>query len=65
MDNCIVIRSAYVKNGTAVVQAGAGVVFDSDDDAEVQETEQKAGAVLQAILWANAAAKNPLQEPRS
>ncbi|MCH8493975.1 MAG: anthranilate synthase component 1 [Idiomarina sp.] len=65
MDNCIVIRSAYVKNGTAVVQAGAGVVFDSDDDAEVQETEQKAGAVLQAILCANAAAKNPLQEPRS
>lgn len=67
MDNCIVIRSAYVKNGTAVVQAGAGVVFDSDDDAEVQETEQKAGAVLHAILCANAeqAAKPRTQEQRA
>ncbi|RUO19283.1 anthranilate synthase component 1 [Aliidiomarina iranensis] len=55
MDTCIVIRSAYVKNGNAIVQAGAGVVFDSDADAEVAETEQKAGAVLQAILHANEA----------
>lgn len=62
MDNCIVIRSAFVQNGTAVVQAGAGVVFDSNDDAEVQETEQKAGAVLQAILQANhSAASQPQQ----
>ncbi len=53
MDTCIVIRSAYVKNGKAIVQAGAGVVFDSDADAEVAETEQKAGAVIQAILNAN------------
>ncbi|RUO35299.1 anthranilate synthase component 1 [Aliidiomarina sanyensis] len=49
MDTCIVIRSAFVRNGIATVQAGAGVVFDSDPAAEVAETEQKADAVLQAI----------------
>lgn len=49
MDTCIVIRSALVQNGKAVVQAGAGVVYDSDPQAEVEETENKARAVIQAI----------------
>ncbi|WP_194755350.1 anthranilate synthase component 1 [Aliidiomarina indica] len=49
MDTCIVIRSAFVQHGTATVQAGAGVVFDSSPEAEVRETEQKANAVIQAI----------------
>ncbi len=54
MDTCIVIRSAFVKNGIAQVQAGAGVVYDSDPQAEANETRQKAQAVLNAIVSANA-----------
>ncbi|MCC5855396.1 MAG: anthranilate synthase component 1 [Idiomarina sp.] len=53
MDTCIVIRAAYVKNGQAIIQAGAGVVFDSDPQLELRETEQKAQAVIHAILTAN------------
>ncbi|MGL5358952.1 MAG: anthranilate synthase component 1 [Shewanella sp.] len=49
MDTCIVIRSAFVKQGTAYIQAGAGVVFDSDPKAEADETRQKAQAVITAI----------------
>lgn len=49
MDTCIVIRSALVRDGQAVVQAGAGVVYDSQPDAEVAETENKARAVIRAI----------------
>lgn len=49
MDTCIVIRSAFVKDGTAHIQAGAGVVYDSDPQAEADETRQKAQAVISAI----------------
>lgn len=49
MDTCIVIRSAFVKDGVAHIQAGAGVVFDSDPQAEADETRQKAQAVISAI----------------
>lgn len=49
MDTCIVIRSAYVKNEVAYVQAGAGVVFDSDPQSEADETRGKAQAVISAI----------------
>lgn len=52
MDNCIVIRSAYVSGGTAVVQAGAGVVRDSHPQSEADETLHKAYAVLSAIAKA-------------
>lgn len=55
MDNCIVIRSAFVSGTTAVVQAGAGVVRDSNPQSEADETLHKAYAVLNAIaLAANA-----------
>ena len=50
MDTCIVIRSAFVKNGVAQVQAGAGVVYDSNPQSEADETRQKAQAVISAIL---------------
>lgn len=53
MDTCIVIRSAFVKDGKAFVQAGAGVVFDSDPESEVNETSNKARAVIKAVLNAN------------
>lgn len=49
MDTGIVIRSALVKNGTAYVRAGAGIVHDSDPAAEADETRRKASAVLSAI----------------
>ncbi|WOT03950.1 anthranilate synthase component 1 [Shewanella youngdeokensis] len=49
MDTCIVIRAAFVKQGTAYIQAGAGVVYDSDPQAEADETRQKAQAVISAI----------------
>lgn len=53
MDTCIVIRSAFVSKGIAIVQAGAGVVADSEASAELKETEQKAQAVIQAIRSAH------------
>lgn len=49
MDTGIIIRSALVKNGTAYVRAGAGIVHDSDAVAEADETRRKASAVLSAI----------------
>ncbi|MBV7436806.1 anthranilate synthase component 1 [Aeromonas sp. sif2416] len=49
MDTCIVIRSAFVKEGVAHVQAGAGVVYDSKPQMEADETRAKAAAVLAAI----------------
>jgi anthranilate synthase component 1 len=49
LDTCIYIRSAVVKDGRVHLQAGGGIVADSDPDYEVRETEHKAGAVFQAI----------------
>lgn len=49
MDTCIVIRSAFVKDSIAYIQAGAGVVFDSDPQSEADETRNKAQAVIRAV----------------
>jgi anthranilate synthase component I len=54
IDTCIAIRTALIKDGVAYVQAGAGVVADSDPESENQETINKAAAVLTAIHTANA-----------
>ncbi len=48
MDICIALRTGVVKDGTLHIQAGGGVVFDSDPEAEFQETVNKAGALVQA-----------------
>ncbi len=48
MDTCIGLRTALVKDGTMHVQAGAGVVADSDPQAEWEETRQKARALFRA-----------------
>jgi anthranilate synthase component 1 len=53
IDTCIAIRTALIKGSTAYVQAGAGVVADSDPESENQETLNKAAAVLNAINTAN------------
>jgi anthranilate synthase component 1 len=54
LDTAIAIRSAVMAGGTAWVQAGAGVVADSDPAREFQETESKAQAVLRALALASA-----------
>ncbi|WP_455372217.1 anthranilate synthase component I [Limibacillus halophilus] len=48
MDTCIALRTALVKDGMMYVQAGGGVVADSDPEAEFQESCNKARAVLRA-----------------
>jgi anthranilate synthase component 1 len=48
MDTCIVLRTAIVKDGEMVVQAGCGVVADSDPAAEHQEILDKARALFRA-----------------
>ncbi|WP_229678091.1 anthranilate synthase component I [Caldovatus sediminis] len=48
MDTCIGLRTALVKDGVMHVQAGAGVVADSDPAAEYEETVQKARALFRA-----------------
>jgi anthranilate synthase component 1 len=48
MDTCILLRTALVKDGTMYVQAGVGVVADSDLEAEYQESHQKARALVRA-----------------
>ena len=53
IDTCIAIRSAVIRDGKAYVQAGAGIVADSDAGAENQECINKASAVLGAIGAAN------------
>jgi anthranilate synthase component 1 len=52
LDTAITIRTAIVRGGYAYVQAGAGIVADSDPAREFDETESKAGAVLRAIALA-------------
>jgi anthranilate synthase component 1 len=53
-DLAIAIRTATIVGGLARVQAGAGLVADSDPDAEYQESQNKAAAPLRAVAVANA-----------
>ncbi|MCK8783539.1 anthranilate synthase component I [Roseomonas sp. NAR14] len=48
MDTCIALRTALVKDGTMYVQAGAGIVADSDPEAEHEECQAKARALFRA-----------------
>ena len=48
VDTCIVLRTALIKDGVCYVQAGGGVVADSDPDAEYDETLHKARAIRRA-----------------
>lgn len=57
MDLCITIRTALIKDGVAHVQAGAGIVADSNPAREYEETVNKARAVLQAIAMAEGATR--------
>jgi anthranilate synthase component 1 len=53
IDTCIAIRTAVIKDQIAYVQAGAGIVADSDPASENQECISKAAAVLGAVATAN------------
>jgi anthranilate synthase component 1 len=55
LDTAIAIRTCIIKDGKAWVQAGAGIVADSDPAAEWRETEAKARAVLLALALAKRA----------
>ncbi|MBD3203333.1 anthranilate synthase component 1 [Candidatus Woesearchaeota archaeon] len=48
-DSCIIIRSMTLKNNSAYVRAGAGIVYDSIPEKEYEETQKKARACLEAI----------------
>jgi len=52
MDTCITLRTIVMRGRMAYVQAGGGIVADSDPDAEYDETLAKAGALLDAIQLA-------------
>jgi anthranilate synthase component 1 len=48
VDTCIVLRTALIRDGMMYIQAGGGVVADSDPDAEYDETQHKARALRRA-----------------
>lgn len=58
MDTCIVLRTAIVKDGVMHVQAGAGIVADSDPESEHQECHNKARALVAAAKEAFRFAKS-------
>lgn len=58
MDSCIVLRTAVLKDGVMHVQAGAGIVADSNPDYEQRECEAKSGALLAAAREAVALARD-------
>jgi anthranilate synthase component 1 len=55
LDTAIAIRTCVIRGGTAWIQAGAGIVADSEPTAEWEETEAKARAVLLALALADRA----------
>lgn len=52
MDTCIAIRTMVVTTDSVYIQAGAGIVADSDPEMEYQETRNKAGALVEALSLA-------------
>jgi len=52
MDTCITIRTLVIKDNNVYVQAGAGIVADSDPDREYMETVNKAMAMMKAVEMA-------------
>ena len=49
LDFCIAIRTIVLENGRAHIQAGAGIVADSNPTAEYEETKDKARAMVRAL----------------
>jgi anthranilate synthase component 1 len=63
MDTCIALRTAVVKDGVVYVQAGGGIVADSDPESEYQESWNKARALMraaeEAVRYATEAGNEP------
>jgi len=57
LDTAITIRSAFAANGKVSIQAGAGIVADSDPEREFHETEAKLGAMMAALRKAGEASQ--------
>ena len=62
LDTCIAIRTMVVKDGCAHIQAGGGIVADSQPEAEYQETVNKAMALLHAVEMAARGSVEPSAE---
>lgn len=58
LDSCIAIRTLVERGGVAHVQAGAGIVYDSVPERELEECRSKAGALIEAVAMAEMAAGN-------
>ncbi|HEY8106119.1 MAG TPA: chorismate-binding protein [Gemmatimonadales bacterium] len=65
MDTAIALRTCIVRGDRAWIQAGAGIVADSDPAAEWRETEAKARAVLLALALATELGRPPAKRPRT
>ena len=65
MDTAIAIRTAVIKDGELSIQAGAGVVFDSDPQSEWEETLNKARAIFRAAALAESGIDAPALHPRT
>ena len=64
LDSCITIRTIVLANGRAYVQAGAGIVYDSDPSYEFEETLSKSAALRQAVsVAAGLLAKETFSRP--
>lgn len=49
MDTCIAIRTVVIKEGYAYMQAGGGIVYDSDPESEYEESLNKAKALMEVV----------------
>ncbi len=56
-ETCIALRTSFIRDGRVHVQAGGGIVADSDPALEYEETLNKAAALLRAVLAAERAAR--------
>ncbi len=61
MDTCITLRTLVMRGQEISVQAGAGIVADSDPESEYQETLNKARALAQAVAYAEGLGSTPIQ----
>ena len=62
-DSCIALRTCLLKDGKVYLQAGAGVVADSDPTYEWQETHNKAAAMMKAVALAKTITPSASAEP--
>lgn len=63
LDSCIALRTVLLRHGTAHVQAGAGIVADSDPTSEFEETVNKAMGVVRAVELATATLPSASSNP--